>query len=194
MSCLAKARAAWGAPPPWIVALAAAADAASQRRVAKHVGLTNCAVSQAIANKYPGDMKAMKAKVEKVLAAEMRQAEAGGWGVEPPDWIAALAEACRREPQTAVARRLEYSASVVSQVLANTYKGDIRRIEAIVRGALMGETVACAVLGPDLARHACVSASEREMGGKHTATALTRAYRAECPRCPHFIGRRRDAG
>lgn len=196
MTFLAKARSAWGEPvPSWIAALAMASDApgSDQTAVARRIGVSPTAVRLLIANRYVGGTDKMKSKVEAALSTELRQAAAGGWGATPPDWIAALAEACRREPQTAVARRLDYSGSVVSQVLANTYKGDLARVEAVVRGALMGAEVDCPVNGPELPRDACVRVQERELSGKFATNALTRSFRAACPACPHYVGKRRDS-
>jgi len=62
------------------------------------------------------------------------------------DWVAALSAECSATSQTAAARRLGVSASTVNQVLKGSYKGDLRRIEGLVRGELMRETLACPVL------------------------------------------------
>lgn len=79
------------------------------------------------------------------------------WQNDIPDWVIILAEACDRETQAAVSRKVGYSASAVSQVLSNTYQnGDIGRFEQAVRGALMAETVHCPVLG-ELPRNTCIS-------------------------------------
>lgn len=64
-----------------------------------------------------------------------------------PDWVRALAEACERESQAKVARRIGYSPSVVTQVLGATYRGDLAAVEHAVRGAFLGSTVSCPVLG-----------------------------------------------
>ncbi len=196
MTFLAKARAAWGDPvPAWIAALALAADApgSDQAAVARRIGVSPTAVRLLIANRYAGGTDKMRDKVENALAGEVQQAAAGGWGASPPDWIVALAEACRREPQTAVARRLEYSASVVSQALTNTYKGDLRRLEAVVRGALMGAETDCPVNGPGLPLDACVRVQERELSGRFARNVLTRSFQAACPACPRYVGKRRDS-
>ena len=72
------------------------------------------------------------------------------WGEDAPRWVVVLAERCTEERQAAVARRLEVSASMISAVLSNTYTakgGSTAGLEAKVRGAYMGETVDCPVLG-----------------------------------------------
>jgi len=79
------------------------------------------------------------------------------WAEMIPDWIVILAEACDRESQSAIARRVGYSASAVSQVLSNSYQnGDISRVEQAVRGALMAETVVCPVMG-EIGRDTCIN-------------------------------------
>lgn len=72
------------------------------------------------------------------------------WGEEAPRWVVVLAERCTEERQAAVAKRLDVSASMISAVLAGTYAakgGNTAGLEARVRGAYMGETVDCPVLG-----------------------------------------------
>ncbi len=66
---------------------------------------------------------------------------------EDPRWIAALREQCAASTQTAVAEKIGYSAAVVNQVLKGTYKGNLDAVEKAVRGAFLGETVNCPVLG-----------------------------------------------
>ena len=68
------------------------------------------------------------------------------WTPEPPPWVVVLAGEATRHGAAAVAKKLGYSGSVVSQVLSNTYKGDLARFEAVVRGAYMGATVICPIL------------------------------------------------
>lgn len=78
------------------------------------------------------------------------------WNGEIPDWIVILAEACDRESQSAIARKVGYSPSAISQVLSNTYQnGDIARVEQAVRGALMAETVNCPVMG-EMPHNTCI--------------------------------------
>lgn len=103
-------------------------------------------------------------------------------GLPPqPDWVAVLREACQRQTQVTVSRRLGYSASVVSSVLKGSYRGDLGAVERAVRGALMAATVVCPILG-ELAMDVCA----REQRKPFTATnalrvRLWRACRAGCP-------------
>lgn len=105
-----------------------------------------------------------------------------GWGEALPDWMQVLAEECDRTSQSAVARRLGYSVSVVSAVIACKYKGDLGKVEAKTRGAFMGEIVVCPVLF-EITRDRCIA----EQGRKFAATSSTRAklYRACRAGCPH---------
>jgi hypothetical protein len=68
------------------------------------------------------------------------------WGA-PPDWIVALAEACHKSSQAAVARQLAVSGGLISQLLSNTYPAGTARIEERVRGLLMRAVVDCPVMG-----------------------------------------------
>lgn len=77
------------------------------------------------------------------------------WGDPSPDWIEALAAECQRSSQKAVAQRLGYSASVVSQALVGAYRGDVDRFEEVVRGAYMAATVDCRIFG-EIGRDRCL--------------------------------------
>lgn len=81
------------------------------------------------------------------MSGPMARARAG-WGDPLPDWIKALAEACAASSQSQLAKRLDRSAALVSNVLANTYTGDMPAIEDRVRKLLLAETVNCPALGP----------------------------------------------
>lgn len=107
------------------------------------------------------------------------------WG-DPPDWVIALAEEATRSGAAETAKRLQYSASVVSQVLGRKYGpygkgGDIDKFEAVVRGALMGSMVDCPVLG-EIRRDQC----RHEQGRPFSASNSTRAHlRRACRTCPN---------
>ncbi|PZP11119.1 MAG: transcriptional regulator, partial [Sphingomonas hengshuiensis] len=88
----------------------------------------------------------------------------------PPDWIVALAEACQRGSQAAVARRFGVSGSQISHVLANTYPSPTDRLEQLVRGAYLGAVVNCPVLG-EIERDRCLE----EQAKPFAATSSTRA-------------------
>ena len=109
------------------------------------------------------------------------------WGV-PPAWVEVLAEVTDRlRSREAAGRRIGYSGSTVSQVINNKAdKHDLGKIEAAVRGALMGETVDCPVL-LEITRDQCLWEQDQP---RSSASALRAEIYRECRRpCPHFRGR-----
>lgn len=103
------------------------------------------------------------------------------WGEAIPKEIVALAEACKADSARIVAKRLGYSDAVVSHTLARKYPGDLGKVFATIRGALMGETVLCPILD-EIGRDRCL----QEQATPFAATNSTRArlYHA-CRTCPH---------
>lgn len=103
------------------------------------------------------------------------------WGQEAPIWIVALAEEANRTTASAAADRVGYGASTISQVLSGTYRGDMGAVEAKIRGALLGATVGCPVLG-EIGLDQC----RREQKTPFRATNSTRAaLRRACKSCPN---------
>lgn len=99
------------------------------------------------------------------------------------DWIEVLQEEVNRSSQEKAGRCIGYSASVVSQVLKGIYIGDLSSVEESVRGALMGATVECPVIG-DIPRNRCIDHQRR--AGKPAATNPQRIQLSRaCPTCPH---------
>lgn len=96
-------------------------------------------------------------------------------------WIELLREACQATSQKAVARQIGYSPAAISQVLSGTYKGDLKRIQAAVEGALMHHTVECPVLGT-LPRQTCIAHQRSEL--IPTNPMRVRLWRA-CRACPN---------
>ena len=76
------------------------------------------------------------------------------WGADVPDWVAVLAAECQRSSQTAVAKRLEVSLTMVNQTLRQKYPGDLRRIEDLVRGHYMAAVMDCPAKG-QIAANVC---------------------------------------
>lgn len=65
---LTKTRDAWGGDAPdWVVALADACAESSQNKVAKRLGRSAPLVSQVLANRYPGNMEDVEARVRGVF-------------------------------------------------------------------------------------------------------------------------------
>lgn len=117
-------------------------------------------------------------KPRKLDPVEKAQA---AWGATPPKEVAVLAAACKAESSRAAAKRVGYSEATISYVLAGKYAGDISKVFAKIRGALMGETVMCPILG-EIGRDRCLS----EQAKPFAATNSTRArlYHA-CKTCPN---------
>lgn len=123
-----------------------------------------------------GPIPGLRSKVDFVAKA------VAAWGEDLPREIRALAEACCESTASAVAKRIGYSPSAVSYVLSRKYQeGDMARVFAAIRGALMGETVLCPILG-DIGRDRCL----REQATPFAATNSTRARLSHaCKTCPN---------
>lgn len=64
---VAKATAAWGDPPDWVVILAEECSARGQSAVAKAIGYSPATVSYVLANKYAGGIERVAEKVRGAL-------------------------------------------------------------------------------------------------------------------------------
>lgn len=106
------------------------------------------------------------------------------WGSDMPDWVAALAMACTRTSQAAVARKLDRSGAVISQVIRNEYAASTTRIEERVRGVLMDGIVECPALGP-LPTDKCQDWRQKAGDWAWGSPLRTRMYRA-CRACPRY--------
>ncbi|SMH42215.1 hypothetical protein [Mesorhizobium australicum] len=100
----------------------------------------------------------------------VEKAEAA-WGVPLPDWVAALATLADAGGLKGVTKRIPYSVSAVSTVIANKYAGDTDRVADMVRGALLSATVDCPVLG-EIGRDRCLT----EQKEPFRATSRFRAH------------------
>jgi hypothetical protein len=108
---------------------------------------------------------------------------AAAWGDELPDWIEALAQSCDRSSQSQVAKRLDYSGSVISSVLKRNYNGNYATVEQAVRGALLRETHECPVLG-EIAKDLCLANQKKARAFNPTSSARVQLYRACRGPCP----------
>lgn len=100
-----------------------------------------------------------------------------------PDWVVELALHASRFGQREAGTRIGYSGSTVSMVINNKAGAlDLGRIEEAVRGALMGLTVDCPVLG-EIGRERCL----QEQAEPYRATSAYRArlYHTCRNGCPH---------
>lgn len=104
------------------------------------------------------------------------------WGNPLPDWIAVVAEQCTKMSQSRVASRLGYSPAVISQLLRGRYKGNVDAIEDAVRGAWMGATVSCPVVG-EMRTDVCRDWQRKARDFKPTNSNRARMYWA-CASCP----------
>ena len=120
----------------------------------------------------------MTAQVKQTLFVEKAEA---AWAPAPA-WVRRLAEESDRFGQATVARKVDYSRTTVSQVLSNTYAGDLRRVEQMVLGALMAETVQCPVKG-EMSRNICLKWQDKPFAA--TSSDRTRMYHACRAGCVH---------
>ena len=101
------------------------------------------------------------------------------------DWIVALRKECEQTSQARAAGLIGYSPAVVNQVLKGTYKGDLNRVEAAVRGGLMGATVNCPPIG-EIPRNRCIEHQRRI--GSFAATNPSRVILSRtCPTCDNYL-------
>jgi hypothetical protein len=104
------------------------------------------------------------------------------WGPALPNWVEALAIECDRTSQGKTAARIGRSGSLVSNVLGKKYPGDMAAVEETVRGALMGETLMCPVMG-EINKKTCRDWRGRSGTFSARNTRAVQMYRA-CNRCP----------
>ena len=107
------------------------------------------------------------------------------WGPERPDWVLELAQVADLEGLKGAERRVGRASSTLSQVLSNSYAGDVGKIEERVRGALMALTVECPVLG-EIGRDRCLDEQSKDFVATSAMRAqLYRACRSGCPHSKH---------
>lgn len=75
-------------------------------------------------------------------------------------WMSALRDAIAARGLTATARQLGVSPAMISQTVKGAYRGNIARLQTLVEGSLLTETVSCPVLG-ELAKHKCQQHQDR---------------------------------
>ncbi|MFH0302659.1 transcriptional regulator [Bradyrhizobium sp. 31Argb] len=116
--------------------------------------------------------------MKEVMQTKARKA----WGDAIPAEVETLARLADRITQRKAAERIGYSNAVVSYVLGNKYTGDIDRVKAKIRGALMNETVMCPILG-EIGTDRCLN--EQKMDNTGASSIRARLYRACRSGCPH---------
>lgn len=107
------------------------------------------------------------------------------WGEAAPEWVLVLAQACDAGTQSAVAKRLGVSAAMINTALKKTYAGRMDKLEAKARGELMGQTVACPVLGT-ITRRRCIDEQSRPYAATN---AIRVELRRACPCCPNLMSK-----
>lgn len=106
------------------------------------------------------------------------------WSGDPPDWVVALAIECDRTSQGRTAKRLNYSAGVVNNVLSNSYAASTAKIEETVRGVLMREVYSCPVLG-EIPKQDCRQWRDKARNFNNANTQAVTMFRA-CSKCARF--------
>lgn len=107
------------------------------------------------------------------------------WGSPLPDWVRAIALACQRSSQAAVAKELGRSGAVVSQVLRGKYGTDTTRFEERVRGVFLNGQVDCPGAGT-MPTHECQDWREKARVFAPGNPMRRRMFRA-CRACPIFL-------
>ncbi|CAA0111514.1 Uncharacterised protein [BD1-7 clade bacterium] len=99
-----------------------------------------------------------------------------------PRWLAVLRKQCEKRGQGKVATDLKISKTMISQALNKKYPGDLGKLEQRVRGAYLGDTVNCPILG-ELETNKCLNHQRQSF----TAVNPIRVqlYRACNCTCPH---------
>lgn len=100
------------------------------------------------------------------------------------NWLEVLRLACETATKAAVARQLGVSPAMVGLALKGEYKGNIARLQTLVEGSLMSQTVTCPVLG-DLRKDRCQDYQNRDPKFAAASPVIMRLYRACRSGCPH---------
>ncbi|WP_339863245.1 hypothetical protein [Paremcibacter congregatus] len=117
-------------------------------------------------------------------ARQSSQATASAaWGpTTTPDWILALAKACDdHQSQKKAGDLVGYSGATINLVLKNKYNGDLSKVEVMVRGALLKESVNCPVLGILNLKECRDYQALKTFSGTTMGVFLKRA----CPKCAY---------
>ena len=100
------------------------------------------------------------------------------WAGEPPEWIVALAEKAREVGQRKAGELVGYSGTTISEAISNKYRGDLGRLEQMVRGALLGAAVHCPGRGTAIGIDRCRTQQKQPFSSASPmAVRLARACR-----------------
>lgn len=97
------------------------------------------------------------------------------------DWIEALREACAESSQKKIGKELGVSATTINLCLKGTYIGRTDRIEELVRGKYMNETVNCPLLA-EITKDKCLEEQNRDFSGN--SPLRVKLFKA-CQNCKH---------
>ena len=196
-SYVERAHVGWGGRAfDFIQALALRCDMYGLFHVARRLQIDADVLTAAIDHRYKGDHLVIERAVKTVYqrfsglmplamgTANADKAHAAWYGA-PPDWVLALAEACDEEgDQRYIAQRLQYSASVVSQVLGNKYRGDMRAVQMRVRGVLLGHMQQCPFFR-EIRMNFCLEHQRRRRD--RIRDNVQRQLYGCCARCPNNL-------
>lgn len=111
------------------------------------------------------------------------------WGADLPDWVEGLARECAATSQNKVAKRMNRSASLISSVLRNKYKGSMEAVEEIYRGVFEDAVITCPALGT-IPANDCRDWQRKALRFSNVNSERVRMYRA-CHNCPRFKGEKK---
>ncbi len=106
------------------------------------------------------------------------------WGADLPRWVAEMARACADASQAQVAKRMDYSPTVISQVLNRVYQGSYPAVQEVFEGAFEGLSIDCPALG-GISPATCRGWREKARSFGNTNGQRVQMYRA-CRRCVRF--------
>ena len=104
------------------------------------------------------------------------------WGDEAPIWIMDLARECAATSQAAVARKMNRSGALVSNVLRRKYEGSYEAVEEVFNGVFKGAVVSCPALG-EIPANECRDWRLKSLTFVSVNRQRVEMYRA-CARCP----------
>lgn len=109
------------------------------------------------------------------------------WGDNIPDWVKGLARECEASSQNKVAQRMNRSASLISAVLRNKYKGSLESVEEVYRGVFEKAVIECPALGT-IPANDCRDWQRKAMRFNSNNAFRVRMFRA-CNACARFKGK-----
>lgn len=105
------------------------------------------------------------------------------WG-DVPGWVTLLVRACDETSQNQVAKRLNRSASVVSQAIKGSYRGDMDAFARRVQDVLQAKEVECPSLG-EISSGDCQDWRDKAERMTSANPMMVTMFRA-CRKCPRF--------